>query len=147
MKKSKTKKRSTKERVFIALFNYDPVTMSPNVETCHEELPFVEGQFIKIYGDPDSDGFFYGESLGKSGFVPYNMISEIQVDDPFILQQILNDINSPSQQSKSYNNNSNNIHHKHQKEDRKKHKNVYQMIALYDYDPQSLSPNADLDVI
>ena len=32
----------------MALFDYDPPTMSPNPEACDEELPFREGQLIKV---------------------------------------------------------------------------------------------------
>ena len=35
-------------RIFVALFDYDPETMSPNVDALDEELPFREGQFIKV---------------------------------------------------------------------------------------------------
>lgn len=35
-------------RIFIALFDYDPVTMSPNPDAMDEELPFKEGQLIKV---------------------------------------------------------------------------------------------------
>ncbi len=35
-------------RIFVALFDYDPPTMSPNPENCDEELPFREGQLIKV---------------------------------------------------------------------------------------------------
>ena len=35
-------------RIFVALFDYDPPTMSPNPEACDEELPFREGQLIKV---------------------------------------------------------------------------------------------------
>ena len=35
-------------RVFIALFDYDPVAMSPNPDAADEELPFKEGQLIKV---------------------------------------------------------------------------------------------------
>ncbi|KAL0994784.1 hypothetical protein UPYG_G00127120 [Umbra pygmaea] len=68
-------------RIFVALFPYDPVNMSPNPDAAEEELPFREGQIIKIYGDKDSDGFYRGESSGRHGYVPCNMVSEIQVED------------------------------------------------------------------
>ncbi|KAJ7997370.1 hypothetical protein DPEC_G00228280, partial [Dallia pectoralis] len=68
-------------RIFVALFPYDPVNMSPNPDAAEEELPFKEGQIIKIYGDKDSDGFYRGESNGRHGYVPCNMVSEIQVED------------------------------------------------------------------
>jgi hypothetical protein len=35
-------------RLFVALFDYDPQTMSPNVDALDEELPFREGQIIKV---------------------------------------------------------------------------------------------------
>lgn len=35
-------------RLFVALFDYDPETMSPNVDALDEELPFREGQIIKV---------------------------------------------------------------------------------------------------
>jgi len=41
---------SAKEQVhvFIALFDYDPATMSPNPDAVESELPFSEGQLIKV---------------------------------------------------------------------------------------------------
>ncbi|XP_030009053.1 peripheral-type benzodiazepine receptor-associated protein 1 isoform X2 [Sphaeramia orbicularis] len=76
-------------RIFVALFPYDPVTMSPNPDAAEEELPFSEGQIIKVYGDKDADGFYQGESAGRLGFVPCNMVSEIQVEDEETRQQLL----------------------------------------------------------
>jgi RIMS-binding protein 2 len=37
-----------KLRYFLAIFDYDPLTMSPNPESCEEELPFREGDTIKV---------------------------------------------------------------------------------------------------
>jgi hypothetical protein len=71
--------RNDRMRIFVALFDYDPPTMSPNPDACDEELPFREGQLIKVYGEKDSDGFYWGEAGGKVGFVPCNMVSEVQV--------------------------------------------------------------------
>ena len=34
--------------IFIALFDYDPATMSPNPDAVESELPFSEGQLIKV---------------------------------------------------------------------------------------------------
>lgn len=36
-------------RWFVALFDYDPTTMSPNPDACEEELPFNEGDTIKVF--------------------------------------------------------------------------------------------------
>ncbi|XP_042355019.1 LOW QUALITY PROTEIN: peripheral-type benzodiazepine receptor-associated protein 1 [Plectropomus leopardus] len=76
-------------RIFVALFPYDPVTMSPNPDAAEEELPFTEGQIIKVYGDKDADGFYRGECAGHLGYVPCNMVSEIQVEDEDTRQQLL----------------------------------------------------------
>jgi hypothetical protein len=167
-------------RVFIALFDYDPFKMSPNKDSCQEELPFKEGQLIKIFGEQDSDGFFYGESSGRFGYIPCNMVSELQVDDPEVVKQLLNDSsNNPSKTpgtnqdslnpKRSSKANSNSVQTNVNQNSKVKtgkstvksqnvkeqsfvpinnHKNAITqtMIALYDYDPQSLSPNADADV-
>ncbi|XP_075584877.1 RIMS binding protein isoform X2 [Dermatophagoides farinae] len=109
-------------RWFVALFDYDPMTMSPNPDAAEEELPFQEGQLIKIYGDKDADGFYRGECNGRIGYVPCNMVSEVQYDvenDP----RFRNNPNDPLS-----------------------HLSIRKMIALYDYDPQELSPNFDTEV-
>ncbi|XP_078451621.1 RIMS-binding protein 2-like isoform X2 [Lampetra planeri] len=76
-------------RIFVALFDYDPMSMSPNPDAADEELPFREGQVIKVYGDKDGDGFYLGEAGGQRGFVPCNMVSELQVEEQAVLQEIL----------------------------------------------------------
>ncbi|XP_051540773.1 peripheral-type benzodiazepine receptor-associated protein 1-like isoform X2 [Myxocyprinus asiaticus] len=76
-------------RIFVALFPYDPAVMSPNPDAAEEELPFKEGQIIKVYGDKDADGFYHGEAGGRHGYVPCNMVSEIQVDDEETRDQLL----------------------------------------------------------
>ena len=68
-------------RVFIALFTYDPITMSPNTDGVDEELSFAEGDLIKIFGECDEDGFYYGELRDKCGFVPSNMVQEVNLGD------------------------------------------------------------------
>lgn len=35
-------------RHFVALYDYDPLTMSPNPDAADEELPFREGELIKV---------------------------------------------------------------------------------------------------
>ncbi|KAM8898037.1 peripheral-type benzodiazepine receptor-associated protein 1 isoform 15-T17 [Spinachia spinachia] len=82
-------KRDGNVRIFVALFPYDPATMSPNPDAAEEELPFTEGQIIKVYGDKDADGFYRGECGSHLGYVPCNMVSEIQVEDEETRQQLL----------------------------------------------------------
>lgn len=40
-------------------------------------------------GDKDADGFYWGEVAGRSGYVPCNMVSEVQVDDERVAQELL----------------------------------------------------------
>ncbi|CAF3854382.1 unnamed protein product [Rotaria sp. Silwood2] len=82
-------KTNNPPRLFIALFDYDPNAMSPNKDN-EEELPFKEGQLIRIYGDQDADGFYVGQTEnGRTGYVPSNMVSEIQLDDAEIEAHLL----------------------------------------------------------
>ncbi|XP_055750902.1 RIMS-binding protein 2-like [Salvelinus fontinalis] len=76
-------------RLFVDLFPYNPAAMSPNPETTAEELPFVSGQILKVFGDEDDDGFYHGESGGLSGAVPSNMVSVIPVDDDYLKHQLI----------------------------------------------------------
>jgi hypothetical protein len=142
-------------RLFIALFDYDPYQMSPNQDSCSEELPFKEGQLIKVLGDQDDDGYYYGESNGRSGYIPGNMVSEVLMEDQ--LNQQSNEQMSPSkktttkqqqQQQQSFQTVSNNNKQQQQQQPQPQQQlpPKITMIALYDYDPQSLSPNVDLDV-
>ncbi|XP_075627816.1 peripheral-type benzodiazepine receptor-associated protein 1 isoform X10 [Balearica regulorum gibbericeps] len=76
-------------RIFVALFDYDPVSMSPNPDAAEEELPFKEGQILKVFGDKDADGFYRGECVGREGYIPCNMVSEVQVENNEIKKQLL----------------------------------------------------------
>ncbi|XP_030756116.1 RIMS-binding protein 2 [Sitophilus oryzae] len=107
-----------RSRYFVALFDYDPATMSPNPDTCDEELPFSEGDTIKVWGDKDGDGFYWGECRGRRGYVPHNMVMELDGNQS---RDRWGDIcaNMPAKR----------------------------MIALYDYDPQELSPNVDAEQV
>ncbi|KAK3083880.1 hypothetical protein FSP39_004557 [Pinctada imbricata] len=144
-------------RLFVALFDYDPESMSPNVESLEEELPFKEGQIIKIYGDKDADGFYRGECNGRVGFVPCNMVSEVQVDDPDLAEQLLKEsqaafnLNTHISEGDNYmkpldvntedmRSSPNRVTTVTASTQRRK------MVALYDYDPQELSPNVDAEL-
>ncbi|NXA78448.1 RIMB1 protein, partial [Thryothorus ludovicianus] len=76
-------------RIFVALFDYDPVSMSPNPDAAEEELPFKEGQILKVCGDKDADGFYRGECAGREGYIPCNMVSEVPVESSELMQQLL----------------------------------------------------------
>ena len=34
---------------------------------------------MQVFGEKDADGFYWGEAGSRSGFVPCNMVSEVQV--------------------------------------------------------------------
>ncbi|XP_010007829.1 PREDICTED: RIMS-binding protein 2 isoform X3 [Nestor notabilis] len=123
-------------RIFVALFDYDPLTMSPNPDAAEEELPFKEGQIIKVYGDKDADGFYRGETCTRIGLIPCNMVSEIQADDEEMMDQLLKQgflpLNTPVEKIER-NRRSGRQH------------STRRMVALYDYDPRESSPNVDVE--
>ena len=65
--------------------------MKNNWFTCR--LIFQFNFYFSIYrqvrGDKDADGFYWGEVAGRSGYVPCNMVSEVQVDDERVAQELL----------------------------------------------------------
>ncbi|XP_059150404.1 peripheral-type benzodiazepine receptor-associated protein 1-like isoform X3 [Physella acuta] len=133
-------------RLFIALFDYDPTTMSPNVDSIDEELPFREGQILKVFGDKDADGFYKGESHGRRGYIPCNMVSEVQIDDPDLVEQLLKETterlvsSQPSLASATRDLTPNGM------ASIPRDGPMRRMVALYDYDPQELSPNVDAEL-
>ena len=60
----------------IALYDYDPTELSPNVDS-EVELAFRTGQILLIFGDMDDDGFFMGELGGRRGLVPSNFLTDL----------------------------------------------------------------------
>ncbi|NWX97196.1 RIMB2 protein, partial [Nothoprocta ornata] len=126
-------------RIFVALFDYDPLTMSPNPDAAEEELPFKEGQIIKVYGDKDADGFYRGETCTRIGLIPCNMVSEIQADDEEMMDQLLKQgflpLNTPVEK----------IAERNRRSGRQHSVSTRRMVALYDYDPRESSPNVDVE--
>ncbi|KAG1670706.1 RIMS-binding protein 2 [Nymphon striatum] len=126
------------QRQFVALFDYDPQTMSPNPDAADEELPFVEGQIITIYGDKDSDGFYRGESCERTGYVPCNMVSEVQLTDEELAHHLLKNghMNRPRGRGRAE-------YHSEPWNP----SNLRKMVALFDYDPRKSSPNIDAETL
>ncbi|XP_045152757.1 RIMS-binding protein 2 isoform X2 [Echinops telfairi] len=125
-------------RIFVALFDYDPLTMSPNPDAAEEELPFKEGQIIKVYGDKDADGFYRGETCARLGLIPCNMVSEIQADGEEMMGQLLRQgflpLNTPVEKTE-----------RNRRSSRRHSAPTRRMVALYDYDPRESSPNVDVE--
>ncbi|XP_045700002.1 RIMS-binding protein 2 isoform X4 [Phyllostomus hastatus] len=125
-------------RIFVALFDYDPLSMSPNPDAAEEELPFKEGQIIKVYGDKDADGFYRGETCARSGLIPCNMVSEIHADDEEMMEQLFRQgflpLNTPVERLE-----------RTRRGGRQHPVPTRRMVALYDYDPRESSPNIDVE--
>uniref|UniRef100_A0A3B3D0T2 Si:ch211-105f12.2 n=1 Tax=Oryzias melastigma TaxID=30732 RepID=A0A3B3D0T2_ORYME len=111
--------------------------MSPNYERAAEELPFVPGQIIQVFGDKDVDGFYHGESGGLSGYVPSNMVAEIPVEDEYLKHLLMQQgfiPTTPKLDSAVYLSDTVSV---------PDDVSVRRMIALFDYDPWESSPNMD----
>ena len=80
-------------RTFIALYDYDPTTMSPNPDAIDAELPYKEGQLLKVYGERDRDGFYRGEACGRVGLIPGNMIQEVTISEQHVLDTLFDPAN------------------------------------------------------
>ncbi|XP_051956159.1 peripheral-type benzodiazepine receptor-associated protein 1 [Xyrauchen texanus] len=143
-------------RIFVALFPYDPAVMSPNPDAAEEELPFKEGQIIKVYGDKDADGFYRGEAGGHHGYVPCNMVSEIQVDDEETRDQLLVQgfLSTEASMEKIVESavvceDTSVIVSSSQDLSRSAapmgSPRACRMVAVFDYDPRESSPNADIE--
>uniref|UniRef100_A0A673ZNJ7 RIMS-binding protein 2 n=1 Tax=Salmo trutta TaxID=8032 RepID=A0A673ZNJ7_SALTR len=125
-------------RIFVALFDYDPLSMSPNPDAADEELPFKEGQIIKVFGDKDTDGFYRAEIRDRPGLIPCNMVSEIQTEDDEMMDQLLKQgflpLNTPVEKLE-----------RNRRSGRQHPSSTRRMVALYDYDPRESSPNVDVE--
>ncbi|XP_059378499.1 RIMS-binding protein 2-like isoform X7 [Carassius carassius] len=146
-------------RIFVAMFDYDPLSMSPNPDAAVEELPFKEGQIIKVFGEKDTDGFYRAEICGRRGLVPCNMVSEIQTDDDEMVDQLLKQgflpLNTPIEKivncnrfkdGRSVNRRSRKSKRERNKRSGRQHQvSTRRMVALYDYDPRESSPNLDVE--
>ncbi|XP_038155277.1 RIMS-binding protein 2 isoform X2 [Cyprinodon tularosa] len=124
-------------RVFVALFDYDPLSMSPNPDAADEELPFKEGQIIKVYGDKDTDGFYRGAIKDRMGLLPCNMVSEIRADDEETMDQLIKQgflpLSTPVDKIEQ------------NRRGLRRDQPSRRMVALYDYDPRESSPNVDVE--
>ncbi|XP_037391953.1 RIMS-binding protein 2 isoform X3 [Pygocentrus nattereri] len=145
-------------RIFVALFDYDPLSMSPNPDAAVEELPFKEGQIIKVFGEKDTDGFYRAEICGRRGLIPCNMVSEIQTEDDEMMEQLLKQgflpLNTPVEKivncdrfkdGRSLNRRSRKSKRERNRRSGRHPVSTRRMVALYDYDPRESSPNVDVE--
>ncbi|XP_064250665.1 peripheral-type benzodiazepine receptor-associated protein 1 isoform X6 [Passer domesticus] len=159
-------------RIFVALFDYDPVSMSPNPDAAEEELPFKEGQILKVCGDKDADGFYRGECAGREGYIPCNMVSEVPVESSELKQQLLKQGFLPADTESSGNGTFSPPPRRQtvpppkprrskkagldkqecKSQPGQKHKDIEtelltprRMVAAFDYNPKESSPNTDVE--
>ncbi|XP_069730018.1 peripheral-type benzodiazepine receptor-associated protein 1 isoform X10 [Phaenicophaeus curvirostris] len=171
---SETSAKDDDIRIFVALFDYDPVSMSPNPDAAEEELPFKEGQILKVCGDKDADGFYRGECAGREGYIPCNMVSEVQVENNEMKKQLLkqgflpadtpaeslgNGTFSPPPRRQSVpppkprrSKKGLDKQEKYKAHPGQKHQDFEaelltsrSMVAVFDYNPKESSPNADVE--
>ena len=68
-----------KAKRFVALFDYDP-DKSPASEHPELELKLKEGDFLTVFGDMDSNGYFEADVNGERGLVHSLYVDEIEDD-------------------------------------------------------------------
>ena len=121
----------------------------------------------QVYGDKDEDGFFWGELDGRAGYIPFNMVSEVHLEEDesgsnattpsmnTTQESAQAPEQSPSHEpavnpSPSENLLDEVILEEGEFEDPRVSENYQlpprRMVALFDYDPQTLSPNPDSEV-
>lgn len=86
---------------------------------------------LKVWGEKDDDGFYWGECRGRLGYVPHNMVEELKNPPANAQGQVQGQVRrgQGDRWGDIYTN-----------------MPVKKMIALYDYDPQVVSPNVDAEV-
>lgn len=110
-------------------------------------LNHFENEIFQVVGEKDQDGFYWGELRGRRGFVPHNMVSEID-DNQNGSQGIITNVGEIRSS-----NGVNGFQQSMRNVSRDRWGDIYcnmpvkRMIALYDYDPQELSPNVDAEVL
>uniref|UniRef100_A0A3Q4BYZ9 SH3 domain-containing protein n=1 Tax=Mola mola TaxID=94237 RepID=A0A3Q4BYZ9_MOLML len=137
--------------------------MSPNPDAADEELPFKEGQIIKVYGDKDTDGFYRGEVRGRTGLIPCNMVSEIRAEDEETLEQLIKQgflpLSTPVDRIgtigallASWRGHSDGHLRRRlfvlpelNRRGLRRYQASRRMVALYDYNPRESSPNVDVE--
>lgn len=92
---------------------------------------------LQIFGDKDADGFYWGELRGRRGFVPHNMVTEMEEGAAMAAAAAQGGTGLPTSVRGVSRDRWGDIY---------ANVPVKRMIALYDYDPQELSPNVDAEV-
>lgn len=118
--------------------------------------PFIHPRpSVQVYGDKDPDGFYWGELRGRRGYVPHNMVAEIDENQvgvggaPGAAGPLVGGIGGVGPNSVG---GQPGVQQSVRGVSRDRWGDIYanmpvkRMVALYDYDPQELSPNVDAEV-
>ncbi|XP_071827305.1 uncharacterized protein [Apostichopus japonicus] len=81
----------SKQRMFMAVYSYNPMEHSPN-ETPEKELSFKEGDMIRVQGHMRKDGFYHGSVNGIKGLVPSNFIEEVSISSSGKRKKTMRDV-------------------------------------------------------
>lgn len=65
-------------RIFVALYDYDPMKSSPNSNPQYE-LKFTEGDILRVEDTTRKDGFYFGSLNDKKGLIPSNFVEEVAI--------------------------------------------------------------------
>ena len=115
----------------VALYEYNSAVDSPNEH--HEfELSFKESDVITVYGLVMEDGFFFGELNGKKGLVPSNFVRE---SDELNTLPKNRSISASDSQSITVST-----------PETPAPISTKQVLALYSYNPQNMSPNDNPEI-
>lgn len=108
-----------------------------------------------MYGEKDQDGFYYGELRGVRGYVPHNMVSELD-EHGAVVERPAGPPAMPGQPGGVPGGVSGALARSGLTSVRGVSRDrwggiyanepVKRMVALYDYDPHELSPNVDAEV-
>lgn len=104
-----------------------------------------------MFGEKDQDGFYYGELRNVRGYVPHNMVSELDENGVPMPHPSLPGQQAPQQTQIGLGPQRTGLTSvrgvsRDQWGDIYANVPVKRMVALYDYDPQELSPNVDAEV-
>ncbi|XP_028391029.1 uncharacterized protein LOC114515911 [Dendronephthya gigantea] len=108
-------------RTFVALFSYDPLKSSPNPNPTYE-LEFQEGDIIRVLDTSRPDGYYTGQVNGNEGLVPSNFLEEIAIATRPQDRKRDKELNGSASPQKAK-----------------------AMVAIYDYNPSTQSPNKHPD--
>ena len=75
---------NTIAKKYVALFDYDPYKSSTS-DAPEKELHLREGDYITVFGEMDSDGFYEAEINGVRGLIPGIYVEELDENSTTVI--------------------------------------------------------------